>query len=218
MISVLSTKILAPEQRNRLIEKGFSLTEFDFITTQCKEFELKSVGNLLLFTSQNAVKSVLRHQKKNILKKIPVVCVGEKTAELLTKNGWQVVHYEDYAEKLGNYIKKNHLKDNITFFCGNLRRNTLPNLLKESNIPFDEIEVYQTILSSQKIKLPQTAILFFSPSGVKSYISKNDISDEICFCIGETTANEALKHSQNCILSNQPTVDSLLEKCISHFQ
>lgn len=218
MISILSTKILAPEQKSVLIEKGFSLTEFDFITIHYEEFTLKSVGSLLLFTSQNAVRSVLLHQECENLKKIPAICVGEKTAELLSKNGWQVIHYEEYAEMLGNYVRKNLSVKNITFFCGNLRRETLPNLLKESGISFTEIETYQTVLSPHEIKLPHTAILFFSPSGVKSYVSKNQISDEICFCIGETTASEALKFSSNCVLPEKPTVNSLLEKCVSYFQ
>lgn len=217
MISVLSTKIITSEQKNKLFENGFSLTEFDFISIQYENFTLSSIGDLLLFTSQNAVKSVLLHPKNGLLKQIPTICVGEKTARLLIENNWKVVHYEDYAKKLCNYIKKNHQKNKITFFSGSMRRDVLPNFLKKNKIVYNEVEVYKTYLTSEKINNPKAAILFFSPSGVKSYIQKNKISDEICFCIGETTAEEALKHSSNCVICEKPTVDSLIEKCISYF-
>jgi len=38
-------------------------------------------------------------------------------------------------------------------------------------------------------------ILFFSPSAVESYLKSNTIKDEMCFCIGETTA-EALENKK----------------------
>lgn len=199
------------------MENGFSLTEFDFIQIRFVDFNPDNLGNLLLFTSQNAVKSVLQHPKVNCLKSIPCICVGEKTAELLSENNWKVIYYEEYAVDLGNYISKNCLNDRITFFSGNLRRDILPNVLKKNKIQHNEIPVYQTVLHSEKINFLQKAILFFSPSGVQSFLQKNRFSDEIIFCIGETTADEALKHTKNCIISEKPTIDSLINSVIVYF-
>lgn len=217
MIPILSTRKLNSRQQSELSEKGFSLTEIDFIRIDFIDFELNTVGDLLLFTSQNAVRSVLRHPKVSYLKSTPCICVGEKTATLLEENGWQVTHFEEYAIDLGKYIVQNCLKNNITFFSGNLRRDILPNILKDNKIQYNEIQVYRTVLQSEKINSPQKGILFFSPSGVQSFLQQNRFSDEVAFCIGKTTADEVLKHTKNCIISEKPTIDSLVACVISCF-
>ncbi|CEN41253.1 uroporphyrinogen-III synthase [Capnocytophaga cynodegmi] len=217
MTPILSTRILSDQQKSKLLKQGFSITEIDFIQTHSIEFELKNIGDLLLFTSQNAIKSVLQHPKKDSLKSIPCICVGEKTAKLLSKNNWKVLHYEEYATDLGNYIKKHCTKNRITFFSGNLRRDVLPNVLRNNQISHNEIQVYKTILHSEKVNSPQKAILFFSPSGIQSFLQQNSFSDEIIFCIGKTTAEEASKHTKNYIISEKPTIDSLIECVITHF-
>ncbi|MFK8297578.1 uroporphyrinogen-III synthase [Capnocytophaga cynodegmi] len=217
MTPILSTRILSDQQKSKLLKQGFSVTEIDFIQTHFVEFELKNIGDLLLFTSQNAIKSVLQHPKKDSLKSIPCICVGEKTAKLLSENNWKVLHYEEYATDLGNYIKQHCAKNRITFFSGNLRRDILPNVLKNNQISHNEIQVYKTILHSEKVNSPQKAILFFSPSGIQSFLQQNSFSDEIIFCIGKTTAEEASKHTKNYIISEKPTIDSLIECVIAHF-
>ncbi|GET45034.1 uroporphyrinogen-III synthase [Capnocytophaga felis] len=217
MIPILSTKTLTTQQKSKLFENGFSLTEFDFIQIHFVDFKLDNLGDLLLFTSQNAVKSVLKHPKANVLKSIPCICVGEKTAKLLSENNWKIIHYEAYASNLGDYINQNCLKNRITFFSGNLRRDVLPNILKKNKIEHSEIQVYKTVLHSERIDFPQKAILFFSPSGIQSFLQKNYFSDEIIFCIGKTTANEALKHTKNYIVSENTTIESLIECVIAYF-
>lgn len=218
MISILSTKCLTSTEKRMFSENDFHLTEIDLITIRFKDFTLNSVGNLLLFTSKNAVKSVLNHSKSDSLKNIPCICVGEKTAELLTKSGWEVIHFEEYASALSTYVEQNHFQSNITFFSGNLRKDTIVNSLKINKIQFTEIQVYETLLSPQRIEKPQKAILFFSPSGVQSYVKMNNFEEEICFCIGKTTADEVKKYTNNVIISDKTTTESLIEKCISFFR
>jgi uroporphyrinogen-III synthase len=61
-------------------------------------------------------------------------------------------------------------------------------------------------------------ILFFSPSGVESYLQENKIENEACFCIGNTTA-EALKYiTPNRIIANQPNMESVIMKCIENYR
>ena len=79
-------------------------------------------------------------------------------------------------------------------------------------------EVYETILTPYKINFPLDGILFFSPSGVESYLQENKIEDENCFCIGNTTA-EALKYvTPNRIIANQPKMESVVMKCIENYK
>jgi len=214
-LSILSTKKLLPFQKEALLNADFDVTEADFITVSPKDFQLETINDNLIFTSQNAVLSLLQHPKCEALKSKNVFCVGMKTKALLKENGFNVTAYTGYAADLAEIISLIYSTEKYTFFSGNLRRDTLPNALKENNIVFNEIEVYETTLTPQKINSKPDAILFFSPSGVKSYLKENKISKEICFCIGETTAEALEKTTKNIIIASQPTVEAVIEEAIS---
>ena len=141
-----------------------------------------------------------------------------KTKDLLTENGFNVVAYTGYAQDLAEIISLVYSQETFTFFSGNLRRDVLPTTLKENEIIFNEIEVYETDETSKKIKDKLNGILFFSPSAVESYLKLNTIKDEICFCIGETTA-EALeeKKIKNVIIADKPSVENVILEVIEYF-
>ncbi|RAR71663.1 uroporphyrinogen-III synthase [Flavobacterium aciduliphilum] len=221
-IHILSTKKLLPNQKRALLDANITLIEEDFIETKIKKFELflrgtkqSVVNDNLIFTSQNAVKSVLQHPKCSELKNKNVFAVGLKTKSLLEENGFNVGVHTDYASDLAEIISLIYNKEQYTFFCGNLRRDVLPTTLKENGIKCDEIEVYETNLISKKVPHKFDGILFFSPSAVESYLKSNTIKNEMCFCIGETTA-EALEEKEinNIIIADQPSVDNVIEEVI----
>ncbi|WP_353083469.1 uroporphyrinogen-III synthase [Flavobacterium sp.] len=217
-INIVSTKKLQPIQRQLLSDAGISVLEEDFIETKIKNFELSKVNENLIFTSQNAVQSILQHPKCDELKGKSVFSVGMKTKELLTENGFDVVAYTGYASDLAEIISLVYATDSFTFLCGNLRRDVLPNTLNENGITFNEIEVYETNITSKKMTSKKDGILFFSPSGVDSYFKLNSIKDETCFCIGETTA-EALenKKAKNIIIAEKPSVESVITQVIEYY-
>ena len=219
---ILSTKSLFPEQKQILLDANMAVDDFDFIATNAKKFELDQVYDNLIFTSQNAVQAVLQHPNCDQLKSKKVFAVGMKTKSLLTENGFNVVAYTGYAADLAEIISLVYSKESYTFFCGNLRRDELPNTLKEIGILFNEIETYETALTPQKIKQQPDGILFFSPSAVESYLKLNSINDELCFCIGETTA-EALvpklrdNKIKNRIIAAKPTMEQLILDVIAYY-
>ncbi|SEP28288.1 uroporphyrinogen-III synthase [Flavobacterium sp. CF108] len=215
---ILSTKILSPLQKQELTKAGIEVIEADFIKTENKPFELKNLNESLIFTSQNAVHSVLSNPKSEELKSKNVYCVGLKTKILLSESGFNVVAYTGYASDLAEIITLIYRNESYTFFSGNLRRDTLPSALKEAGIKLNEIQVYETSLQPQKIKSPVDAILFFSPSGVESYLKDNSIKKETCFCIGETTAEALQKITKNIIIADQPTVEDVLEDVLSEYK
>ncbi|MDQ6528662.1 uroporphyrinogen-III synthase [Flavobacterium sp. LHD-85] len=217
-VQILSTKILSPLHKQELMKYGVELIEADFIKTENKPFELKDLNESLIFTSQNAVHSVLSDPKSEELKKKNVYCVGLKTKTLLSDNGFNVVAYTGYASDLAEIITLIYGNESYTFFSGNLRRDTLPEALKEAGIKFNEIQVYETTLQPQKIKANPEAILFFSPSGVKSYLKDNTINKQICFCIGDTTAEALSKITKNIIIADQPTIDDVIEDVIHEYK
>lgn len=201
-----------------MLNADFSVFEEDFISIQNKEFELYRVNDCLIFTSQNAVESVLLNKEVDELKTRKCFCVGEKTRLLLIENDFEVLEYSEYAAELASIIFNKYPKISFTFFCGNIRRDVLPEALNLGNIKLDEIEVYRTNLTTHKIDFTSDGILFFSPSAVKSYLQENRMNNEICFCIGNTTA-EALKYvTSNIIIANQPNIESTIMKSIEYYR
>ena len=218
--SILSTKTLTVDQRKAFINAEIDLLEQDFIEIENLDFELKNINKNLIFSSQNAVLSLMEHPNWEVLKTKTVFCVGIKTMELLEQNGFKVDVYLDYASELAEIITLIYSTETFTFFSGNLRKETLPKALKNAGIQFNEIEVYQTKLAPFKISKEEKfdGILFFSPSGVESFLSDNKIKSETCFCIGDTTAAALQNISKNIILAPSPTIDDVIESCLEKYQ
>lgn len=222
-IRVVSTKILSDIQKQKLIQANFEVTEANFIKIENLPFSFPSTKNLektdnLIFTSQNAVRSVLQNGKWERLKSKNVFCVGLKTKALLAEAGFHVVVYTDYASDLAEIIRLHHNSKNYIFFSGNLRQETLPLVLKKAAIKFTEIQTYETTLTPHTINSKNDAILFFSPSGVESYLKKNKIEDENCFCIGETTAKALNEITKNIVVADQPTIEIMIENIITQYK
>ena len=217
-INILSTKKLLPNQKQELLDADFTVIEEDFIETKIKNFELSKVNDNLIFTSQNAVQSILQHPKCDELKSKNVFSVGMKTKDLLTENGFNVIAYTGYASDLAEIISLIYAKESFTFFSGNLRRDVLPKTLKENGITFNEIEVYETKITSKKITHKLDGILFFSPSAVESYLKLNTIKEEICFCIGETTAEAfETKKVKNIVIADKPSVENVIAEVLEYY-
>ncbi|UUV22768.1 uroporphyrinogen-III synthase [Paenimyroides aestuarii] len=216
-ICVLSTKKLQSNQKQFLLNARFSVIEADFIKISFVPFQLKTIPTLLLFTSQNAVKSVLQNEHIENLKEIPAVCVGSKTKELLQKNGFKVLENEEYAADLAPIIQQKYHLQQIAFFAGNLRRDVLPNALRKSNISFEEYTVYQNLANSIEIQAKTDALLFFSPSGIHSYLQQNTIENQTCFCIGTTTAAALNGVTNNIVIANKQTVENVIIQCINYY-
>ncbi|MCC9072328.1 uroporphyrinogen-III synthase [Flavobacterium sp. F-65] len=216
-IRILSTKKLLGNQKQYLLNANFSVVEADFIATEKTPFELNQINDNLIFTSQNAVHSILEYSDVEALKSKKVFCVGLKTKALLTENGFDVIAYTGYAADLAEIITLIYANESYTFFSGNLRRDTLPEALKEAKIKFNEIKVYETTLTPQKINSAVDGILFYSPSGIESYLKDNQIKNEICFCIGDTTAEALENITKNIVIANYPTIENTIIQCINHY-
>ena len=220
--TILSTKLLSLIQKQELVKVNIHIIEADFIKTENTSFEIKNLNKNLIFTSQNAILSILQHPKIDELKQKTVFCVGLKTKELLNENGFTVEAYTGYSEDLAEIITLVYADESFTFFSGNLRKDTLPEMLTENEITFNEIKVYDTTLTPNKISDKLDGILFFSPSAVTSYLQKNTIATEKLFCIGNTTG-DALRSvlSENKIknikTAYQPSVENVIEQAIEYY-
>lgn len=217
---ILSTKKLTDQESIILSEKRFHLIEEDFIQIKLLSLDVSSViekSNLLLFTSKNAVLSVLKNPDVALLKQINCICVGEKTQELLAQNGFNVLDFTHYAKDLTKIIAEKYSHNNFIFFCGNLRRNTLPDFFVKNKIEFHEIQVYENKITPKKITKDFDAVLFFSPSGVLSFLEENTLNNQMCFCIGTTTAQALPPGAKHIILSEKPIITSVLDKVVEYY-
>lgn len=216
-VRIASTKKLQANQKQYLLNANFSVVEADFIKIKLKKFTFKSKFQNLIFSSQNAVDSILKNNKIELLRSKKCFCIGQKTKTALELNGFRVVESADYASELASTICNQYSEESFVFFSGNLRREILPDSLTLAKVRFEEIEVYETILTPQAINSKPNGILFFSPSAVESYLQANIITDETCFCIGKTTAEPVEKITSHCIIANQPSIENVIIQCIKYY-
>jgi hydroxymethylbilane synthase len=218
-ILVYSTKSISLDQSSKLNSK-IGVASSDFITirnNRLKPVVVKNNIKNVLFTSQNAVESVLNNFSPSELDFTNIYCVGRRTKRLIEKKIGKVKHVETDAEKLANYLTKNLKDTEITFFCGDKRRDELPIILDKNKIVVNEVICYQTSLTPRKIEDKYRGILFYSPTGIESYLKQNSTSNAVAFCIGETTGTVARKHFKEVIVAKVSTVESVLESVNEYF-
>lgn len=212
---VLSTKKLLLNQRELLLNAGLSFLEYDAlqITYLDIKIPLKST-DFCIITSQNGARSFLKQQQ--IPAHASYFCVGHKTAALLSENKLNVVHIAQNGADLARFIIKNYKNEAFSYFCGNRRRDELPTLLKEVGIICNETAVYETHEHIQTFDQTFDGVLFFSPLGVSAFAKSNPIP--VAFCIGETTAIAAKKHTKKIVVSNATTIESTIAKAVHYFK
>lgn len=214
MPTVLSTKKLAPNQKELLLNSGIGLVEYDAISINFPDFDLSDLKiDNAIFSSQNAVRAIL---SKN-LEIENCFCVGDKTSAYAEKNNISIAEKANYAAELAQLIVDEHSHKEFHFFSGNRRRDELPQKLSEQNIKYTETQVYQTNLNAKVFESLYDGILFFSPSAVQSFTGSNRLMG-IAFCIGETTAAEAKKYTDKIIVATRPTIENVITRVVTNFK
>ncbi len=216
--AVYSTKKLSEIQK-RLLAETVAVDDSDFIKIRFNRIPPKVVKNDIenvIITSKNGVESLLNSFVKQELNFNNIYCVGRRTKKLIEQKIGKVTHSEKNAEKLAEYLSNNIKGQEVTYFCSDLRLDTLPEVLSENGITVNEVEAYKTMFSPVNVRENFSGVLFYSPSTVESYLQDNQ-PNKIAFCIGESTAKEARKHFDNVQVANLPTVESVLELVNLHF-
>ncbi|MEL6304350.1 MAG: uroporphyrinogen-III synthase, partial [Bacteroidota bacterium] len=144
-------------------------------------------------------------------------CVGDKTRAFLKEEGLNVMETAQNALELAGKIVQNYNTHRFVYISGNLRRNELPELLSQYNVWYQEIVGYETLLKSKQFSQAFDGVLFFSPSGIRSYLESNPNPKSPAFCIGETTAEAAKPHFETIIIANRPTTENVLVQTIKFF-
>ena len=216
--SVFSTKKLSEIQK-RLFAEKVGVEDSDFIKIRFNRIAPKVVKNEIenvIITSKNGVESLLNSFIKQELQFKNIFCVGRRTKKLIEQKIGKVAHSEKNAEKLAAYLSTEIKGQEVTYFCSDLRLDTLPKVLSENGVTVNEVEAYKTMYSPVNVREQFSGVLFYSPSTVESYMQDNT-PDKIAFCIGESTAKEARKHFKNVQVAKLPTVESVIELVNLHY-
>lgn len=229
---VLSTKKLDPSLVEKAKANGIEITEQEAIQINplLSSEQLQSLRFLfegtepwnIIFTSSNAVEIVYNKIREAGLKPTgwKIFCIEGKTCETVRSlfPDCEVVDTAAYGKILASRILEHEIKE-VYFFCGNIRRDELPEILKKAGIRFNETVVYETILTPVRMEGHYDAVLFFSPSAVESFFAINELDPEtICFSIGETTSCCIRNFTRNNIITSQvSTQENMTEEVMKHF-
>ena len=179
---------------------------------------------VFIFTSSNAVEAFYKLVKSHQLgydKFAKVYAMDGRTVgkikELFPQ--FQIVNTAPKASELAKHIIANNEKK-LVFLCGNLRRQELPSALKEKGIELEEIQVYRTESTPEKVEEKFDGVIFFSPSACSSFFGKNQLSTGVsCFAVGETTAQAIKEHTNNkIIVADHPTQELVIDTIIDYYK
>lgn len=175
---------------------------------------------VVVFTSMNAVEAVAAEMDGQ-LPDWKIYCIGTATKKLVQEHfgEFAIAGTAPDASELAHLIVEEGITDEVIFFCGDQRRDELPDILMQAGINVNEVVVYQTIEVPHIIHQDYHGILFFSPTAVRSFFKGNKVNDKtILFAIGNTTANEIKKYSLNkIIISDEPGKENLVQTMIEFF-
>jgi uroporphyrinogen-III synthase len=189
------TTSLTRQQHDLAMAHGYFIQDVALTTISYLPFP-KTIEQVdaLVFTSKNAVKHLPHYTFSG-----SIYASGKQTAKALLKKSYKALQGQDEdAASLATKMIADGVRSAV-FFCGNLRRNELPNKLKAEHIKLIEHQVYTTQLSPKLIDVKKGDSLFFlSPSAVESYAQKNTFEQTFnYYCIGNTTAKSLVSKGIN---------------------
>jgi len=138
-------------------------------------------------------------------KQINAVVTSKNAERIIRKYGdkeWRLFSITNQssarnASQLADIIISEGIED-IVFFCGDKRRDELPDKLRANGINVTEVMVYHTLENPHAINSGYDGVVFFSPSAVNSFFTDNKPGDKVIFyTMGDTTASEIKKHCSN---------------------
>ncbi|MCW3160551.1 uroporphyrinogen-III synthase [Chryseobacterium oryctis] len=217
-MNILFTKNIEPDVLSKDLGENIWADSVEVIKTtpiKIAPFDLKNSS--LIFTSVNGVNAFFQNHfkpnedftAKNYNK---IYCVGEKTKKELRKYGFGTFKVLKNAETLSRFITCSCQYEKFLHFCGNLALSILDNELPLQNIRYKKIVIYNTEELNPVISKKYDAAVFFSPSGVRSFLKNNSLTNMKVFSIGETTSNELRKYTKEKIYTSEGnTLASILK-------
>lgn len=230
--------VTRPEDRSgtltqRLRELGAEVVDYPCIRTVAREEnpELEeAIGNLsryrcLVFTSPAGPEIFFRRLRAvgrdaRALSGLTLAAIGPKTAKALEKHGVT-------ADLVPETYDSDHLAKALeavegpVLLCRASRGSTaLPEMLERKGIPFADVPIYDTVYTApdpQKVDAllgEKLLVTFTSASTVRGFVESlpgRDLKNVIGCCIGKQTEAEAKKYGLTTVVSQEATMESLME-------
>ena len=230
--------VTRPEDRSgtltqRLRELGAEAVDYPCIRTVAREEnpELEeAIGNLsryrcLVFTSPAGPEIIFRRLRAagrdaRALSGLTLAAIGPKTAKALEKHGVT-------ADLVPETYDSDHLAKALeavegpVLLCRASRGSTaLPEMLERKGIPFADVPIYDTVYTApdpQKVDAllgEKLLVTFTSASTVRGFVESlpgRDLKNVIGCCIGKQTEAEAKKYGLTTVVSQEATMESLME-------
>lgn len=217
-IKILSTRKLSEELKNKFNDLKFDFYQHDFISIEPLKIILPEHKGSWIFTSKNAVEAIFSTNKNIDRFFNKIYCVGKNTKALLIKNGQKVSKMSQNSSNLANFISKTAKNEEFIFCRSNIKNEEFSNFFYNKNIELKELVAYNNKENSVQYEQIFDAILFYSPSGIKSFMTNNSLNNSYCICIGQTTSKYANKYSDKVLSCKIPTILNVIQKTIKLFE
>ncbi len=246
-LHILSTRPLPAPLIGEAANHGITIEVLSFIETRSivDDALAVTIGELAkrpiaaIFTSSNALEAVAELVHGAEWK---VYCIGQETKRQAIRlfGEKNILGNADSAAELAEVIisagrdsemeraglagrdgetGRGGLSEELVFFCGDVRREELPQRLAGAGLALKELVVYETRQTPHKVDRTYDGIAFFSPSAVEAFFSVNKAaSPTALFAIGRTTALAIHQHSDApVIVSSRPDKAVLIGAIFDHF-
>lgn len=210
--------------------KTTPLTDSDIVKAAVKAIRSYS---RVVFTSAVGVSvffEALKAQNMDIrmLYNIKIAVIGKGTSEEFVKKGIipdlmpESYNVKALAEALIKEIKSD---EKVLLFRASDGSADINRIFNENNIVYDDIAAYETHYNTEDCEFTEDLIrngnydyaAFTSASTVKGFVNSMgdiDFSAVNALCIGEQTANEALKFGMRVTVAKEATIDSMVETLV----
>jgi len=193
---VLCLKKLTPPRIKIGIEHGLALDSVEVIQTvtdfdSLKVKELLKSSNNYIFSSLNSVSALNKVLKGTAMIHKHVYCVGKRTAHFFEGKVKSITKVNQVSDLLK--IAQESGEKKFSWFHSNLSDLSLVEQFLEYEIELNHTPVYRTEGLEPRINnlADYDALLFFSPSGVRSFLTNNSIPKDVKVgAIGNVTAEE----------------------------
>ena len=230
--------VTRPEDRSgtltqRLRELGAEVVDYPCIRTVAREenpeleeaMENLSRYRCLVFTSPAGPEIFFRRLRAagrdaRALSGLTLAAIGPKTAKAMERFGVT-------ADLVPETYDSDHLAKALeavegpVLLCRASRGSTaLPEMLERKGIPFADVPIYDTVYTApdpQKVDAllgEKLLVTFTSASTVRGFVESlpgRDLKNVIGCCIGKQTETEAKKYGLTTVVSQEATMDSLME-------
>lgn len=192
MSKILLTKYFPEKQIKEAFDDSYSVKSYDFIDVSY--IDLNDIQSQIPTDTNKYIVTSIRtaNHIQNLELNGEFYCVGEKSKTFLESKGFKVAFTAyDAKELLSKIEEKFNQKEKFVYFCSDIRQDILPNGIKDLGHDLQEIITYKTVSKKVEISNNFDAYVFFSPSGVKSFVKEYTIPQKaFIFAIGKTTGKE----------------------------